>query len=166
MRIHTTKPLFAWECLEDSPSLKTISDFLRTIPDGRLLEALSTARGRGRNDYPVHTLWGTLLLTILLRHISIVACLAELKRNPALRKLIGIDGEHDVPTKWSVCRFLVLLGRMPHLQLLHEIFDTLVERLAQVVGDRPRAVTRDAKVPLPGHALRAQVPKSCAMQCR
>ena len=135
MRIHNTKPLFAWECLEDSPSLKTIGDFLRTIPDGRLLEALRNARGRGRDDYPIPVLWATVLLTVLLRHTSIAACLGELKRNPALRALIDIEGEHRVPTKWSVCRFLVLLGRTPHLQLLHEIFDTLVQRLAHVVGD-------------------------------
>jgi len=144
MRIHTTKPLFAWECLEDSPSLTTITEFLRTIPDSRLLEALDKARGRGRNDYPIPVLWATVLLTALLRHTSIVACLGELKRNPALRDLIGIEGEQRVPTKWSVCRFLVLLGRLEHLQLLHEIFDTLVERLAQVVGDLGLETAGDA----------------------
>jgi len=32
MRIQLTKPLFAWDCLEDSPSLKTIREFLEAIP--------------------------------------------------------------------------------------------------------------------------------------
>ena len=27
MRITTTQPLFAWECLDDSPSLRTIREF-------------------------------------------------------------------------------------------------------------------------------------------
>ncbi|MCX7886279.1 MAG: ankyrin repeat domain-containing protein, partial [Verrucomicrobiae bacterium] len=32
MIIAQTKPLFAWDCLEDSPSLKTIRDLLATLP--------------------------------------------------------------------------------------------------------------------------------------
>ena len=41
MRIHTNKPLFAWDCLEDSPSLKTIREakWLCVILGGK--------RGRG-----------------------------------------------------------------------------------------------------------------------
>ena len=58
MRIEITEPLFAWECLEDSPSLKTVMQFLEAIPDGPLLEGLRNWRGRGRNDYPVEVLWG------------------------------------------------------------------------------------------------------------
>ncbi|MGQ9771017.1 MAG: hypothetical protein ACUVQG_10710, partial [Thermogutta sp.] len=30
-------------------------------------------RGHGRNDYPVHVLWGVLLLRIALRHVSFQA---------------------------------------------------------------------------------------------
>lgn len=50
-------------------------------------------RGKGRDDYPVTTLWGALLLTIVLRHPTIEACLGDLQRNAALRKLIGIESE-------------------------------------------------------------------------
>jgi hypothetical protein len=32
------KPLFAWDCLEDSPTLKTVRQFLEAIPDGALLD--------------------------------------------------------------------------------------------------------------------------------
>jgi hypothetical protein len=38
MRIAITKPLFAWDSLEDSPSLSTIQQLLATLPDGRLLQ--------------------------------------------------------------------------------------------------------------------------------
>jgi len=51
-----TKPLFRWDERDDSPDLKTIKVFLQLLPDGRLLEALRSARGRGRNDYPPHVL--------------------------------------------------------------------------------------------------------------
>ena len=37
MRIHVSKPLFAWDELEDSPTLKTIKQFLETLPDANLL---------------------------------------------------------------------------------------------------------------------------------
>ena len=65
--------------------------FLESIPDAKLLEGLRQHRGRGRNDCPVHVAWGVLLLRIALRHTSFVATLAELARNEALRRLIGIE---------------------------------------------------------------------------
>ncbi len=144
MRIEQTKPLFAWDCLEDSPSLKTIRQFLQAIPDGPLLEGLRNWRGRGRNDYPVHVLWGVVLLTPLLRHQRSEDCLAELGRNRGLRQLIGIESEDGVPKKWNVSRFIETLGREPHLGRLREIFDTIVQRLAQAVPDLGRDTAGDS----------------------
>ena len=144
MRIHWTKPLFAWDCLEDHPSLKTIKAFLAAVPDGKLLEALRQARGRGRDDYPVHVLWGVVLLTPLLRHMSFEATLGELRRNPALRALLGIDGEEEVPKKWNVSRFLAVVGTEPFLSMVHAIFDAMVGRLAEAVPDLGRRVAGDA----------------------
>ena len=91
MRIAMTKPLFAWDCLQDSPSRRTVREFLHALPDAKLLKALRRSRGRGRNDYPVTALWEVCVLMPLLRHSSIEATLAELRRNKGLRKLIGID---------------------------------------------------------------------------
>ena len=51
MRIAVTKPLFAWDCLEDSPSLTTIKALLAAMADGKLLDGLRQARGHGRDDY-------------------------------------------------------------------------------------------------------------------
>ena len=62
MVLHPAKPLFDWESLEDSPSLQTIKDLLAALPDAKLLESLRQARGNGRNDYPVHVLWGVVVL--------------------------------------------------------------------------------------------------------
>jgi hypothetical protein len=108
-----TKPLFAWDCLQDSPSLGTIRQFLASIPDGKLLEGLRLHRGRGRNDCPVYVAWGVVLLRIALRHVSVEATRAELGRNEALRRLIGIEKEESVPKSWNISRFLDLLGREP-----------------------------------------------------
>lgn len=45
MRVQITDPLFAWERLEDSPSLRTIRLFLHSVPDAALLAALRAGAG-------------------------------------------------------------------------------------------------------------------------
>jgi hypothetical protein len=144
MHIATTKALFAWDCLPDSPTLRTIQQLLRSLPDGKLLESLRRARGKGRDDYPVSVLWGVVVLTIALRHLTIEACLGELRRNAGLRALIGIASEAKVPRKWNVSRFLEVLGQEPHRTLLQEVFDAMIARLGRVVPDLGQATAGDA----------------------
>jgi hypothetical protein len=144
MRIRSTKPLFAWDELEDSPTLKTIKQLLDVIPDQALLDSVRAARGKGRDDVPVHVAWGVLVLSIALRHTTIESCLAELRRNASLRRLIGIESEEAVPHKWNLSRFLDRLGQEPHLSHLHGIFDAMIERLGSVVPDLGRDTAGDA----------------------
>jgi hypothetical protein len=144
MHIAITKPLFAWDCLEDSPSLATVKALLASVPDARLLEMLRNYRGRGRDDYPVHVLWGVLLLRIALRHADFEAVLGELGRNEALRRLIGIEDEKRVPKSWNISRFLDVLGREPQLSELRHIFDIMVQRLGQAVPDLGRNTAGDS----------------------
>ena len=144
MHVQMTKPLFAWDCLEDSPSLKTLRALLESIPDGRLLASLRLARGKGRDDYPVHVLWGALVLRIALRHVHLEGCLAELRRNEGLRRLIGIESEDDVPRAWNMSRFEDTLGQEPHRTLLKEVFNQMIQRLGLVVGDLGRDTAGDA----------------------
>lgn len=144
MKIQVTKPLFAWDCLEDSPTLKTIKGLLECIPDDALLLSMEQARGKGRNDYSVRTLWGVLVLSIALRHPTVEACLAELRRNESLRRLIGIDSEDAVPSKWNLSRFLEALGKPPHVQLLHKAFDAMIKDLGEVVPDLGEQTAGDA----------------------
>lgn len=137
MQLASCQPLFAWDALEDSPSIGTIKRLLATIPDGPLLGSLRQARGHGRDDHPVGVLWGVVLLTIALRHVHFEACLAELRRNDDLRALIGIprDDEHHVPDSWNVSRFLQVLGQEPHRIHLQAVFDYMAQRLAVAVPD-------------------------------
>jgi hypothetical protein len=144
LKIAQTKPLFAWDALEDSPTLGTIRTFLAAIPDEALLDSLRRARGKGRNDYPVHVLWGTLLLAIVLRHATMDACLEELQRNPALCLLIDIESERAVPKPYNMSRFLATLGEEDHLVHLREIFAVMVKRLGQVVPDLGRDTAGDS----------------------
>ena len=137
MRIAATQPLFAWDALEDSPSLSTIRRFLRSLPDGKLLASLRRWRGRGRNEYPLSACWGVRLLTILLRHPSIKACMADLRRNKALRRLIGIESEAKAPRDYNTSRFLTVLGREPHRGLFKEVFEPMA-RAVKDLGARKK----------------------------
>ena len=144
MKIAVTKPLFAWDALEDSPSLQSIRVLLEAIPDHSLLASLRAARGKGRDDYPVEVLWGTLLLAIALRHVSTEACLEDLRRNPALRLLIGIEAEDAVPDADNMSRFLARLGEEPHRTHLRAVFDVMAQRLGLVVGDLGKDTAGDS----------------------
>lgn len=144
MIIHQAKPLFAWDELEDSPSLRTIKELLAVLPDGKLLDSLRSARGKGRNEYPVTVLWGVVVLRVVLRHLTTEAVLDELRRNEGLRRLIGIDSESGVPKKWNMSRFEDSLGLEPHRTHLKEVFDVLIKRLGEAVTDLGRDTAADA----------------------
>jgi hypothetical protein len=134
MLIPAAKPLFAWDELEDSPSLHTIKEILHTLPDAKLLDSLRSARGKGRNDYLITALWGVVVLRVVLRHITTEAVLGELRRNAGLRALIGIDSEAGVPKPWNISRFEDTLGQEPHRTLLKEIFNALIKRLGVAIA--------------------------------
>jgi Transposase DDE domain len=143
MRIHATQPLFAWSELEDSPSLQTIRGVLASLPDQPLLDALQCARGHGRNDYPLEVLWGVVVLSVLCRHVWLNDCLAELHRNPALCRLLGIRRVGDIPGPHNLSRFLDLLGRPEPLRALRGVFDALVTDLGGGVTDLGRHTAGD-----------------------
>jgi hypothetical protein len=144
LRILTTDSLFAWDRLEDNASLATVLQFFELLPDGKLLEALRQHRGRGRNDCPVHVLWRIHVTRYLLRHVTMEACLAELQRNGALRKVVGIEVGMKVPQPWNMSRFLEVLGLPQHLALLKEMFVELTRRLASAVPDLGKHLAGDS----------------------
>jgi hypothetical protein len=144
MHLYTTDSLFPWEKLPDSPDLKVLRFLLDMLPDERLLAALRSYRGKGRNDYPMQVLWRVHVTRYLLRHVTMEACLAELGRNPALRRVVGIEDGQGVPEPWNVSRFLEVLGQEQHLALMQEMFETLARRLSVAVDDLGRDVAGDS----------------------
>jgi hypothetical protein len=144
MRLAMSKSLFAWDELEHSPTLAAIRESLAAIPDGALLVALGQRRHNGCDKYPIPVLWGVLLLSILLRHVHLEDCLAELRRNAGLRLLIGIEHEEHVPHGWNLSRFLDVLGQEPYLSMLRTVFDDLVKRLGVAVPDLGRHTAGDS----------------------
>src|SRR5262249_35394716 len=117
---------------------------LEAIPDSSVLRGLRQARGRGRDDYAVSLLWGVAVLTPLLRHPSYDACLAEVRRNPALHRLLGVQTEEQIPHHWNLSRFLDVLGHPVHLAAMRASFDAMVRRLAAVVPDLGQRTAGDA----------------------
>lgn len=144
MLIRYCKPLFAWDELDDSPTLGDIQLLLESLPDGKLLDSLQRARGKGRSDYPISVLWGVEILRVALRHVHMADCLAELRRNAGLRRLIAIEHEDQVPKKWNMSRFEETLGEEPHRTHLKEIFNRLVQHLARAVPDLGANTAGDA----------------------
>jgi len=135
MQLYATDPLFAWARLEDHPELSTLRQLLAVLPDQALLDGLDKARGKGRDDFPVAVLWGTVVFTVALRHPSFASCIAELNRNPALYRLLGISSVAGIPRDYNVSRFVDVLGCEPHHTNLREVFDVLVQRLGRAVPD-------------------------------
>jgi hypothetical protein len=154
VRILSTDPLFAWEKLPDSVDLVALRYLLDLMPDERLLAALQAYRGKGRDDYPVHMMWRTHLSRYFLRHAHMEACLAELGRNPALRRVVGLGEGDPLPDAWNMCRFLEVLGRPEHLALLEGMFEQLTRRLLNAVPDLGRHVAGDSAA-LSGRASRS-----------
>jgi hypothetical protein len=76
------------------------------------------------------------------------ATLAELQRNEALRRTIGIEKEADVPQSWNISRFLDTLGQEPHRSELRRVFDAMVQRLGAAVSGFGKDQTEQM---LPGH---------------
>ena len=148
----TTRWLFAWETLEDGPTIRTIRKLLEVIPDERLLASLAKGRGRGRNDLPVRVAWRILVLTAALRHQSVEHCLQELRRNESLRKVVGIESEEAVPRKWNLSRFLERLGQERYLDELVAVLgggDSVWPRARWFVGTR-RSRLQHAVAAFPG----------------
>jgi len=147
MHLYTTDPLFAWGRLADSPDLVGLKFLLKLLPDAPLLAALRQHRGKGRNDFPVAVLWRVHVTRYLLRHVTLESCLAELGRNPGLRKVVGIDerrGARGVPAAWNMSRFLEALGRPAHLAVMQQMFQGLAARLGREVVDLGQHLAGDS----------------------
>jgi hypothetical protein len=144
MQLYVSDPLFAWARLEDHPHLSTLRQLLEVLPDQDLLDGLEAARGKGRDDFPVGVLWGVVVFTVALRHPSFASCIAELNRNPALYRLLGISCVAGIPKDYNISRFVDVLGCEPHHTNLRKVFDVLVQRLGHAVPDLGKDLAGDS----------------------
>ncbi|MDP6527193.1 MAG: transposase, partial [Kiritimatiellia bacterium] len=100
--------LFSWEEIEELGDLSRLKLLLENLPDEDLMLELESARGNGRDDYPVRAMWNSLLAGIVFQHASIESLRRELSRNGQLRLVCGFDptrGNKQVPESWVYTRF-------------------------------------------------------------
>jgi hypothetical protein len=146
------KPLFGWDQIEALGDLKRLQLLLDNLPDEPLMSKLEQERDRGRDDYPIRPMWNALVSGVVFQHPTVEALLRELRRNAQLRQVCGFEvakGLEAVPNSWAFSRFLGQV--MAHRDLMRQMFDTLVDRLAELLPDYGVSVAVDGKA-LPSYA--------------
>jgi len=146
------KPLFGWDQIEALGDLKRLQLVLENLPDETLMRKLEQERDRGRDDYPIRAMWNCVVAGVVFQHPSVESLLRELRRNAQLRQLCGfelIKGLRAVPNSWAFSRFLAQVTA--HRDLLQQMFDTLVERLTELLPDFGMSLAVDGKA-LPSYA--------------
>ncbi|MCX7030700.1 MAG: transposase [Spirochaetes bacterium] len=146
------KALFGWDQIEALGDLKRLQLVLESLPDEVLMRTLEQERHRGRNEYPIRPMWNALVSGVVFQHPTVEALLRELRRNAQLRQVCGFElvkGLKAVPNSWAFSRFLARV--MAHGDLMQTMFDTLVERLAELLPGYGVRLAVDGKA-LPSYA--------------
>ena len=146
MAIIPQKQLFCWEEIEALGDLKRLVLVLRHLPDEALMRRLESARGKGRDDYPIRPVWNSIVAGVVYQHRSIESLRRELLRNAQLREVCGFDvvrGEGAVPPSWVYTRFLKRV--LAHHGYVEEMFDGLVEELGGMLGEFGKVLALDGK---------------------
>ena len=152
MAIVSQKQLFRWDQIEALGDLTRLTLVLDSLPDEGLMKNLEQHRDRGRDDFPIRAMWNALLAGVVFQHPTVESLLRELRRNAQLRQVCGFDlakGLKAVPNSWAFSRFLAQV--MAHRAVIHGMFDTLVERVAQLLPDFGVSLALDGKA-LPSYA--------------
>lgn len=113
---------------------------LNALPDAKLLAWLRECRRQRRDDYPYEVLWRCLAAKSVYRIDNYAELVRELRRNPALRRMVGIDSSAGIPHDYHFSRLLKRLSSEEGQALLDEIFYGLVDALG-------------ARLPRMGHTL-------------
>jgi hypothetical protein len=151
MAIISQPQLFSWSQIDELGDLARLQLVLSHLPDERLMVALESRRGKGRNDYPIRPVWNSILAGIVFQHVSIESLRRELQRNGQLRYLCGFDlmqAEAAVPPAWVYTRFLRLLFK--HAGQVESMFDLLVEQLRELLPGFGQTLALDGKA-IPSH---------------
>lgn len=150
MAIIHERNLFSWKDFQNDVhnlgDLERLKLVIETLPDQKLMRALSKIRGNGRNDHPIRAMWNSILAGIVYEHVSIESLRRELSRNAQLRELCGFNpilGATSVPSKSAYNRFLSSL--VIHEPLVREMFDCLVKELTTLIPNFGTNLAGDGK---------------------
>jgi hypothetical protein len=146
MAIIPQREPFSWEEIEELGDLERLKLVLEYLLDEALMRQMEKERGRGRDDYPVRTVWNSILAAVVFGHHSIASLRQKLRRNAQWRKLCGfssLKGVDALPPQWVYTRFLK--GLMRHMGLIEGMFDDLVDRLREGLPEFGRLLAVDGK---------------------
>jgi len=138
--------LYKWTDVDGLGDLERLDLLMKNLPDEKLMRTLERERDKGRDDYPVRPTWNSILAGIVFGHKSIQDLRRELSRNGQLRELCGFNPllvEKAVPSPSAYTRFLKRL--LAHADLVGEMFDTLVERLRELLPEFGKVLAIDGK---------------------
>ncbi|GAB6172660.1 MAG: transposase [Ruminiclostridium sp.] len=96
--------LFSWNEIEELGDLERLRLVIEYMPDENLMRLLEEKRGKGRDDYPVRSMWNSVLAGIVFQHDNVEKLRRELGRNGQLRAMCGFKGK-EVPPAWVYTRF-------------------------------------------------------------
>lgn len=138
--------LFSWREARLEGDLYRLRMIMEILPDEVVARYLESARGNGRNDYPIRPVWNSILAGIVYEHSSIESLRRELLRNGQLRDLCGFDpllGEKGVPSSRAYSHFLSNL--LKKRELIKDMFDKLVEQIKEELPDYGKYLGIDSK---------------------
>jgi hypothetical protein len=102
-----------WESIEECPDLTRVRMAVESLPDEELMKALESRRWGRKDATSVRVKWNFLIIGRVLGHATTNDLLREMKRNPTLRRLAGINpalGVRGVPDKHEMSRFRLKLA--------------------------------------------------------
>lgn len=138
--------LFSWQAVESSDDIFRFQRLLEGLDDRRLIAHLVADRKGRRDDNPIPAMWNSLLAGLVFGHAGPASLRRELRRNGELRQVCGFDPvkkEKAVPSADAYGRFLEKLAE--HADLVMEVFEDLVARLAELLGDFGEHLAADGK---------------------
>ena len=140
--------LFSWKEIEELGDLSRLKLLIDHLPDEKLMQQLESARGNGRDDYPIRAMWNSLLAGIVFQHSSVESLRRELSRNGQLRMVCGFDpvrGDRQVPASWVYSRFSRLRTLEKHAEEVDAIFQRVLWQVAAELPDLGRSLAVDGK---------------------
>lgn len=142
--------------------LEKLNEVMDALPDEALITTMEKERGKGRNDYPILTMWRAFLASFVFQHPTIAALIRELNRNSQLREVCGFQtriiqmkkGDYRyqmAPTEAAFSRFVKNL--MQHQELLDGMFHELVDGMYTSLNGFGEILALDGKI-IPSYAIR------------
>lgn len=135
--------------------LERLERVLKNIPDGKLIYKLNSIRDKGRNDWPIVSMWNAFIAGIIFQHPKDSELLRELNRNSQLRDMCGFkpktritkNGAYKIdvaPSPSAYSRFIKSLKDYCKEEI-KEVFENLVKYMYENLDDFGEYLAIDGK---------------------